>query len=254
MLRANNGVHYCPMFVFVCLHITPPHYHHYTDRSEDIELLKCFLDTFCLECVPKCKLSQLSFMQYMGLCVFSLPITLMMIVIIWILYFIINIKSEVRPIYHCLGLGHETMVYTVYLYIFWHPCLRDHLSSRNDFRLVVIYDMNTIGNGDFEDKHTQEEADTILPHKVLASVAGDSVRELYIWSLDTKYSLTVASSCLLGQTWASHKSEFSDWKRFEGEGDWCGRKVRVIGCNKCEGWSDCTTLRALSVVEGLSGS
>ena len=27
-----------------------------------------------------------------------------------VLYFIIIIKSEVRPIYHCLGLGHETMV------------------------------------------------------------------------------------------------------------------------------------------------
>ena len=56
---------------------------------------------------------------------------------------------------------------------------------RNDFRLVVIYDMNTIGNDGFEDKHTHEEADTIVPHQVLASVAGDYVRELCVWSLDT---------------------------------------------------------------------
>ena len=62
---------------FVCLHITLPHYHHNADLSESIELLKCLLDTFCLEFVSKIKsILSIIFMQYLGLCVFSLPITL----------------------------------------------------------------------------------------------------------------------------------------------------------------------------------
>ena len=114
MMCANNRVHYDPMAVFVCLHITLPHYHHYANLSEGIELLKCLSGTFCLElCL---RLSQLSSMQYMGLCVFSLPISHMMIVIIRVLYLITKINSEVWPICHCLWLGHETMVYALYIF------------------------------------------------------------------------------------------------------------------------------------------
>ena len=61
-------------------------------------------------------LSPLSIIQYVGLYVFSLPISLVMIEGIYI-YFVI-IKSEVWTITHCLGLGHETMVYAVCLSIF----------------------------------------------------------------------------------------------------------------------------------------
>ena len=53
-----------------------------------------------------------------GLCVFSLPISLMMIERIYRLCHIIIIKSEVWTITHCLGLGHETMVCAVCLSIF----------------------------------------------------------------------------------------------------------------------------------------
>ena len=63
--------------------------------------------------------SQLSIIQYtcMGLCVFSLPIPLVMIERIHILCLIIIIKSEVWTITHCLGLGHNTMVIAVCLSI-----------------------------------------------------------------------------------------------------------------------------------------
>ena len=66
--------------------------------------------------------SQLSIIQYMGLCVFSLPISLVMIDRIYILCLIIIIKSEVWTITHCLGLGHETMVCAVCLSIFLWIC------------------------------------------------------------------------------------------------------------------------------------
>ena len=62
--------------------------------------------------------SQLSIIQYAGLCVFSLPISLVMIERINILCLIIIIKSKVWTITHCLGLGHETMVCAVCLSIF----------------------------------------------------------------------------------------------------------------------------------------
>ena len=95
MMCANNQVHYGLMVIFVCLHITLPHYHHYADISEGIEFLKCLWDTFCQMCLRLSQFSQLSFMQYMGLCVFSLLIHLIMIVRIRVLHLIIIIKLEV---------------------------------------------------------------------------------------------------------------------------------------------------------------
>ena len=47
MMCGNNRVHYDPIVVFVCFHITVPHYHHYADVSEGTELLKCLSGTFC---------------------------------------------------------------------------------------------------------------------------------------------------------------------------------------------------------------
>ena len=79
-------------------------------------------------CLILSQFSQLSFMIYMGLCVFSLPIYLMMILRICVLYVILIIKSEVWPICHCLRLGHEAMVGAVclsilYIYIYQMDCV-----------------------------------------------------------------------------------------------------------------------------------
>ena len=52
---ANDKVHYDPMVVFVYFHTTLPHYHHYADLSESIDLLKCLSGKFSLECVSKIK-------------------------------------------------------------------------------------------------------------------------------------------------------------------------------------------------------
>ena len=66
--------------------------------------------------------SPLSIIQYVGLYVFSLPISLVMIERIYILCLFIIIKSEMWTIIHCLGLGHETMVSAVCLSIFLWIC------------------------------------------------------------------------------------------------------------------------------------
>ena len=72
-------------------------------------------------------LSQLSHsvMQYMGLCVFSLPLSLVMIVKVCVLHVIIIIKSQVWTICHCLGLGHETIICAL--------CLSMYFSGQHRF-------------------------------------------------------------------------------------------------------------------------
>ena len=60
----------------------------------------------------------LSFMQYMGLYEFSLPVSLTIIAIICVLYHITIFKSQVWLICHYLGLGHETTACAVCFYVF----------------------------------------------------------------------------------------------------------------------------------------
>ena len=73
--------------------------------------------------------SQLPFMQYVVLCVFRLPILWWWLWESGVFYLITIIKSEVWPICHCLGLGHETMVRAV--------CLSIFLLNQHWFRNVV---------------------------------------------------------------------------------------------------------------------
>ena len=74
--------------------------------------VRYILSSVCL------RLSELSFMQYMGLCVFSSPFSLMMIVRKYVLHLITITNSELWPICHCLWLGHDTMVCAEWLFIF----------------------------------------------------------------------------------------------------------------------------------------
>ena len=77
------------------LYITPSYYHHYANLSEDIELIKCLSDIFCPVCEQDQAYSLLSIIQYVGLCVFSLPVPPVMNKTIHILCLIVIIKSEV---------------------------------------------------------------------------------------------------------------------------------------------------------------
>ena len=129
MMSANSRMRFGLQIVLVCLYSTPSHYHHWTSLSEGIELM---LDIFLSSVwVILSIFSQLSNILYVGLCVFRLPISLVMIERIYIsCLIIIIIKSEVWTSNHCLGLGHETMVCTVCLSIFlWILLMEDiHLT------------------------------------------------------------------------------------------------------------------------------
>ena len=50
MMSANGWIRFGLLIVFVCLYITPSHYHHCANFSEDIELIKCLSDIFCWMC------------------------------------------------------------------------------------------------------------------------------------------------------------------------------------------------------------
>ena len=54
MMSANGRIRFGLKIVFVHLYITPSHYHHCANLSEDIELIKCLSDIFC-GCVCKIK-------------------------------------------------------------------------------------------------------------------------------------------------------------------------------------------------------
>ena len=118
MMSANIRIRFGLQNVLVCLYSTPSIsslckliWRRWTFKMPVTYILSSVwvrLSTF----------SPLSIIQYVGLYVFSLPISLVMIEIIYILFLIIIIKSEVWTINHCLGLGHETMVSAVCLSIF----------------------------------------------------------------------------------------------------------------------------------------
>ena len=50
MMSANSRIRYGLQIVFVCLYITPSHYHHCANLSVDIELMKCLPDISCRVC------------------------------------------------------------------------------------------------------------------------------------------------------------------------------------------------------------
>ena len=50
MMSANNWIRFVLKIVFVALYITPSHYHHCANLSEDIGLMKCLSDIFCRVC------------------------------------------------------------------------------------------------------------------------------------------------------------------------------------------------------------
>ena len=133
MKSANSWIRFGLQIVFVCLYITSSHYHHCSNLSVGIDLMKCLSDIFCRVCVRLSIFSHLSIIQYVGLCVFSLAISLVMIEIIYVLCLNIIIKSEVWTIIHCLGLGHKTIVCAVCFSIFSYTMLSQYVQK------LIIY-------------------------------------------------------------------------------------------------------------------
>ena len=111
MMNASSRIRFGLQVVFVYLYIKPSHYHHCANFIWGHWIYKMPVRyNLSSVWVMISIFSQLSIIQYVGLCVFSLPNSFVMIERIYILCLIIIIKSEVWTINHCFGLGHETMV------------------------------------------------------------------------------------------------------------------------------------------------
>ena len=115
----NNDPYLQTFFKMISLYITPSYYHHCANFIWRHWTYKMPVRYNLSNVWVRLSIfSQLSIIQYVGLCVFSLPISFVMIGRIYIFCLIIIIKSEVWTITHCLGLGHETMLCAVCLSIF----------------------------------------------------------------------------------------------------------------------------------------
>ena len=129
MMCANNRLHYIATVVFVCSHIKLFHYLHYTAVSENIEFQKAhYVGCVCVSMIKP--VLSIIFIEYMGLCVFSLPIPLVMIMTLRVRYPIIIIKSEIWIVCYWLEWSHETVVCAVYLSMLYRNVRMDQFDLR----------------------------------------------------------------------------------------------------------------------------
>ena len=115
---ANNRICFGLQIAFVCLYIT--HLIIITVQTY-LKILKYQMPVryiFSSVWIRLSIFSQLSIIQYVVLCIFSLTSSLVMIERMYIICLIVIMKSEVWTIIHCLGLGPETMLCAVCLSIF----------------------------------------------------------------------------------------------------------------------------------------
>ena len=68
MISANIRIHFGLQIVFLCLYITPSHYHHCANLSMDIERMKCLSDIFCRVCKIKHFFSVIHYTIYGTVC------------------------------------------------------------------------------------------------------------------------------------------------------------------------------------------
>ena len=68
MRSANSRIRFGLQIVFVCLYVTPFHYHHCANLFEDIELIKCLSDRCCLVCKIRHILSVIHYTIYAAVC------------------------------------------------------------------------------------------------------------------------------------------------------------------------------------------
>ena len=137
VMCANNWIHFSPVVVFVWMHFTLPHYHHFADASEGIELLKYLSGSFCR--VSKIK-SILSILFHSIHAALSIQLTHFSYDDCENMCTLSHFHHQIGIMTHChcLGLGHETMACTVCLSIFlcklcqviWYPYALICLESR----------------------------------------------------------------------------------------------------------------------------
>jgi len=120
------------------------------------------------------------------------------------------------------------------LTIMFAKSLLDHFSCNSTFKLVVVYD-NKIKGHDFEEDHSHEEADTLIPYQVLASLSDDAWREVCVWSPDTDVLILLVDLVSKQRLGAQSRLKFLTGKGSKYREIDVVERVQMIGPEKCQG-------------------
>jgi len=112
--------------------------------------------------------------------------------------------------------------------------LLDHFCDDGVFKLVVVYDTKIKGH-DFEEYHSKEEADTVIPHQVLPTTAGNTLREIHVWSPDTDVLIFLLDLVSHANLEAQTRLKFLTGKGTKYREIDVVERAEVIGPNKCKG-------------------
>ena len=113
--------------------------------------------------------------------------------------------------------------------------LLEYFSRDRSFVLVVIYDTFIKGH-DFEEMHTHEEADTLIPHQVVASAAKGALRDICVWSPDTDVLLLLLDVVSCEYIAAPTSLKFVTGQGTKKREIDIFERVQVIGRHKCQGF------------------
>lgn len=112
--------------------------------------------------------------------------------------------------------------------------LLQHFSNGNTLKLAVVYD-SKIKGPDFEDEHSHEEADTLIPHQVLSCTADNDYRDVYVWSPDTDILILLLDLVSRGRLGSHARLKFVTGKATKHREIDVIERVQVIGRHKCQG-------------------
>ena len=88
---------------------------------------------------------------------------------------------------------------------------------------------------DFEEHHSHEEADTLISHQVLATIADSHCREICVWSPDTDVVVLLIDLVSHGRLGTNNRLKFLTGKGTKYREIDVIERVRVIGSHKCQG-------------------
>lgn len=107
-------------------------------------------------------------------------------------------------------------------------------NKHDKVKLVVVYE-NTVKGHNWEEVHDHEEADTLIPHQVLASANETTGREICVWSPDTDVLTLLLDLVARDRLGAHSRLLFLTGKGTkQRQIDVIGR-VKAIGRRKCQG-------------------
>ena len=112
--------------------------------------------------------------------------------------------------------------------------LLEHFVKRDNIKLVVVYG-NKVKGFNFEEEHTHEEADTLIPYQVLPSLANGDSLDIYVWSPDTDVLTMLLHLVSTKRLDSQTRLKFLTGKAGKLREIDVVERVNAVGVSKCEG-------------------